>query len=367
MKIIQRSKEQSYWVVRAQGGRHYLNFLHAEIAAIGHLDHLNINDSKEPFFPNKNELLESLIRANANAGKKLSEAQIQNHYNQVIRFIFEIKVGDWIICPTDRHIHIGRVISDAFIDKKVVEVVTDSETGASVRMHSSLRRKVLWGPKVKRDDLPFVVNKALRANLSVFSLNDHWDLLYHVLYPFFICDNKIYFSIKIKQKESIDNYSISHLLTFLSEAEAESQIANNPDMWRHKNFSDQFHALRASGSLHLQTKAQFMSPGDIFANLPMVVGITEGMLWFYIVYSALFGSEKMGWKGLIHDERQELLLKFISDQWVKSGGKITKESLKLEQSKYDTKMLEDHSKDSRIQVEALEPIDLEKVFNRTSD
>jgi hypothetical protein len=75
----------------------------------------------------------------------------------------------------------------------------------------------------------------------------------------------------------------------------------------------------------------------------------------------------MGWKGLIHDERQELLLKFISDQWVKSGGKITKESLKLEQSKYDTKMLEDHSKDSRIQVEALEPIDLEKVFNRTSD
>lgn len=365
MKIIKKPSDQQLWVVRAQSGNYVQNFLLGKVVAIGHIDHLRLSESKV-FHPEADELLQ-LMMSHMNKEDRSSKRHIQNHYNQVMRFIYEMKIGDLVLCPSSNSVRVGRIVGSAFLSKNPIEYVTDVDRNTKVTMRSNLRRNVEWGPTIERKEFSYKVNKALTANQAVFSLNEHWQYVYHALYACFIDGDTFHFSIKIRQKNDIDNYSVSQLLSYLSEVEAASILYDKIDVNNGTHFNKSFFDLRVNKSLQLRTKAQFMSEGDIFANIPTLLASSKGLVWFVLGYSMIFGNAKLGFDGLIDTETKKKIYQFVADRWINKGGEQVQKMLELDQPKNKTLALEDHSKDAEKQREPVTYIDLKDLFNKQQD
>jgi hypothetical protein len=100
----------------------------------------------------------------------------------------------------------------------------------------------------------------------------------------------------------------------------------------------------------------------------MVTNSAGGLLVFYIFYSAIFGSTRLGWDGIIDKQiKHDLYNRFVRRHWLEKGGATTKQALKLSKPAHDTQALEDHSKDEEQQRKPVTYLDLEEVFNNSAD
>ena len=317
-EIIRRPKNQRIWLVRAEGGTLLGNFRKGEVIALGHIDKLALKeDVTTPFIPDQEDLCSKIQRIYKD--DELNERSFKSHYNQILRFIYEIKAGDIVVTPDEPYfsrLHLGRVTGLPRVNKKPIEVVKDIHTGRSTVMTYNLRRAVSWGPTISRCDLPDHLQRALSAQQSVSNLDEHWEAIYHILYPVFLNGDDFHFSIKIDTKDNIDNYTISQFFSFLSEMEMASQIIDKPDNFDEAQFLENFRKIAMNGSLGLLIKARFMSSGDIWGLL------ADGNNWvtFYMIYSAIFGSSKLGWDGLIDLHTRQNLSSFIAKRWSEKSG-----------------------------------------------
>src|SRR3989339_1157745 len=129
-------------------------------------------------------------------------------FNQTKKFVQEIQIGDLALSLNSSSLCIGKVQSDAFIDKNAVEL---KEVGLEncEKMYYTLRRTVNWGPIFSRDSLPHAVVKSLRAQQTVFNIDDHWEPIYHLMFPMFLNEGKLHISLKLGTRNEISTYDIS--------------------------------------------------------------------------------------------------------------------------------------------------------------
>jgi hypothetical protein len=343
MDIYKVPEDRRYWVVRADGGKYFDHFIKYRAIALGHLDELDLRESKHhPYIPNYLELEKTL--KNSHESQAIKARRTSTHFNQVKAFISEMKVGDWVLTVGSSAIGFGRVIGLPRLDKKPLPITYDEETGRKVVLEYNLRREVIWGPQIKRDVLPFGLLASLKANQTLFNIDHHWDAIYHSLYPVFKRGNDLYLSARINTENKIKNNHIVSFFSLLNEIEV---IAKEFD----KNISiDSFESVFSeyvsNELITITTKAEFHSPGEVWNVISELSGQTP--IYVVLAYSMLFGNHKLGFDGLLDIDTRHKLYGVMIDRMNKNNIEHVTKNLELTIPNERTEMIELGDNDEKI-------------------
>jgi len=342
--IPHRPAEQRFWVVRASSGQYIRHFLDRHIIAIGHLDGLGLKDGEIP------ELNDAHLRATlASREPDKSKAAITSQLNQFKAFTEGMSIGDLVVTLDSNSLIVGRIISDAYIDNKPVTRRTRRNKEHS--MTYCTRRDVSWGPTLRRSTVPAAVEVSLFAHQTVFSIDNHWQIIYHLLYPFFFYEDSLYLSVNIRQVKALDTYSVSQLFNVLSGVEV---IARTLEVYsdgikeavskERESYSEIYDYFVQQRLFTLTSKAEFMSPGSIWSKIDLA---PKGMLYMCIAYTMVFGAEVAGFKadGIIDKEMRHKIFDMVVQMMKAHDAEVLMDRLKPSLPEYNTKPLEDKSLD----------------------
>jgi len=329
--LKERPEDQRFWVVRASGGQYVRLFREAGIVAIGHLNPLRLSDG--PLLEGNAAAFEAELKK---SDPDRPKASITAHANQAEAFCFTMKKDDIVVTLDSDALMIGRVTGDPyFANEPFVQNWSDAP---SEKLTHRLRREVSWGPLLSRGSVPVAMQMTLFAHQTIFNIDRYWTSVYHLLYPCFTFDGRLYLSANIKQKAALNNYSISQLFSLLSGVEAMGKLwANDSDEW--KNYPENMEGLSDSMSLNLSSKAEFMSPGTVWS---MITTTTPEMIGIAMVYVMLFGGDLKFFKadGLIDIHTRQKLWDMVLK--LKETHKVSKlkDDLKVDVPKIDTAPLD---------------------------
>lgn len=331
--LIERPASQRVWVVRASGGLYTQTFEAAGIMAIGHVD--KVGWAEGPVSPRSLQMLSKQLEV---INPRRKKASISSHVNQTKRFCNEIKVDDLVVTVDAGRLMVGRVAGEAFIEQE--PVVVEHLFRQSVKMPFQLRRKVDWGPKIARADVPLALEQVLKAHQAVFNLDKQWQAVYHMLYPCFSFEGVLYLSTNIKQKKALNNYSLSQFFSILSGIEAIAKTFAKPQPGEFETFEELFVQYMSSSQLTLTSKAEFMSPGTIWSKVKIT---PKGMVLAVLVYVMLFGGDMSLIKtdGIIDLETRQRFYEIVAKMIEERVFEKVESDLKIEIPKLDTRPLDD--------------------------
>ncbi|EEB43911.1 hypothetical protein PROVALCAL_04077 [Providencia alcalifaciens DSM 30120] len=265
-------RDKKFWVVRSgDGGIYYDHFLQNSIVAIGHIDEL---DYGEIALKDEKLVDELVIRYKQSLlMKKEPLASVTNRTGQVLRFIKDISIGDYVMTMDSKRIAVGVITSDPYknINKVTIRDNNDDSISSTV-LEFTLRRNVSWGKTQYRDKLPLAINNSFRANQSVFSASDHWKELNHWMSVAFISDGDAYISSRIEQRDGISNLDVTQYSTIINKIEAAADLLASDSV--DVNTEDEliglleakYKELRKRRSFTVTTQQVFLSPGDLWAK-----------------------------------------------------------------------------------------------------
>lgn len=332
--LVERPATQRVWVVRASGGQFVKHFRKFGVMAIGHLNELDLQDGAIKNASAVN--FESALRL---IDQERSKASITSHAKQAEAFCLAINKDDLIVTIDASALMIGRVTGDAYAEKS--PLVLSYGEGFSHEMAHKLRREVSWGPVISRESVPIAMEMTLFAHQTVFNIDKYWTSVYHLLYPCFTFEGKLYLSANIRQQEDIDNYAISQLFSLLSGVEVMAKLmsteSSESNEWQ--KYPGNLPELRERLHLSLSSKAEFMSPGTVWSALALD---PSALLWAAAIYVMLFGGDLKFFKadGLIDIHTRQkiwgLILKLKKTHDIE---KVTKQ-LKVEVPKLETEALQ---------------------------
>jgi hypothetical protein len=227
-------------------------------------------------------------------------------------------------------------------------------------MEHKLRRNVIWGPTIIRDNFPISITRSLKSHQTVFNIDHHWEALYHLTHPIFQKDEKTYVSFRITQSKDIDNYSVITFLTFLSEVEVFAEYCQNNSKWDSNKFDKFFKESIQNRKLSFKVKAQFMSEGEIDGSyevskllskaLDIIPNETaQNIIIGASILTALFGNDVLGFPGILDVQTKQMIVKFCLERWIKRNGKEIEENLGLKTPSYDTKKIEAPKKEDQTE------------------
>lgn len=327
--ITKISSEQKCWVVRADSGKYYNDFKKNSLVAIGHLDFMGY-DSINQFLDSIEDTLEDvtnyLIKERA-MKKKEAKSIASKSVHQAKHFSESIAVDDYVLTMGQGNILVGKICDDAYIDKKPLVSYKESKNGEDYeqKMEWIIRREVDWIAEIPNKKAPYALKRLLVSPLTVFNIKSP-NIVYHSIYPIFMHnENKLHFSIYINSENDINNSKMLHLLESLSGLEC---LTNNKEC-NHAELN------KTIDDSQLNIKASFMSPGEIFAFLPIMEGMNLGM--FYFAYSFLFGNKILGIDGLVSKEARDYLIKTGWDEYLKNKKEKVVKTLDIKEPSFKLK------------------------------
>ncbi|MCD5076665.1 hypothetical protein [Enterococcus gallinarum] len=171
--VLEIPKETKYWVVRANGGEYYQDFLENNFIAIGDdkITKKNLDEKKKQ---DGFHDLDSIEILKVIYGEKYPDLKPQSHTlysKRLYNFMFEMKKGDIIIVPSksSNFFLIGVIDSDMFDG---VSVVDDSEDTEIKPCPFIKRRKVTWIKEIGRASLPQKMFWVLSAHQTIFNVTE---------------------------------------------------------------------------------------------------------------------------------------------------------------------------------------------------
>lgn len=347
-EVVERPEGQRYWVVRAQGGDYIDHFREGGVVAVGHLNILGLADTgNSAYFPDMGELLARLREAELRKNKEQGKIGAERKFRQIRTFIGEMAVGDLVVSIDSGYLMVGRVIGHPRIDRNPIRFVYDDKNNNYSEMNFHLRRRVKWGPRIKRSHLPTAMKRSVSARQTVFNIDSYWTAIYHMLYPVFSYENRIYLSTRINQDGSISNYSISQLFAILTDLEVLCRSVEFTEKPEEINFAKLFSIIFLNDDFVLTTTAEFMSPGSVWSYLGFSEKAGRGILVGALLFGAIFGA-KVGpieVDGILHKELREKLLEEFNQRLLHHNAEAVKEKLELSVPRFNTKPLEDSADD----------------------
>jgi predicted Mrr-cat superfamily restriction endonuclease len=140
VSIYEVPSERRYWVVRAEGGFYFDHFTKHGVIALGHINIINLPNSKEEDAPIEWGNLQNLFKARLDTAPEIKRGGL--HLSQVKSFLYEMKVGDWVMTVRSGAVCFGRIIGKPFVDKDPLVIIYDPERGPKIEMDMHLRRCV---------------------------------------------------------------------------------------------------------------------------------------------------------------------------------------------------------------------------------
>lgn len=193
------NQERRYWLVRTLSGEFYDEFYHDNFIAIGWDEFNEFN-----MFSNT----EKSIVIKAIEKQYPDEKQPGRIYNQICRFLFEIKQGDIVMIPSHNstHISFGVVLSEPYL-AEITEAAIDEGVCPFKK-----RRNIKWIKTVKRIDLDPYLYKMMQSHHTISNADDYSHFIDRTLSSFFVKGHSAHFVVDVKRKSDTPAIELINLV-----------------------------------------------------------------------------------------------------------------------------------------------------------
>ncbi|OMF17265.1 hypothetical protein BK131_04690 [Paenibacillus amylolyticus] len=206
--IVIIPEDRKYWLVRTQSGEFYDEFFHDGFIGIGWNEFSDI----ERLRTSEKEEITDLISITYKPEEGQKPPQPGRIYGQIYRFLFELKVNDIVMIPSNNssHISFGIIQSEPYIEEV-------SETSMDMGLCPfTKRRKVKWIKTVQRDRLDPYLYRMMQAHQAISNANDYANYIDRTLHSYYLKGNKSHLVVDVKQENQIPAVDmISYVSTLL--------------------------------------------------------------------------------------------------------------------------------------------------------
>lgn len=190
------SSSKNYWFIRTQTGSLYQTFIDNNYVSIGHKEVpvQFLTTKKNIYATNESSIIKeikSMIKSyHASDEPPLNERSISLIASQIVRFVYDIKVGDIIIIPSSKsnEINFGVIENEQLVDADY----NKNEDAACLKRH------VRWIREVKRRELDPYLYRMFNAQQAVNKVNDYAEIIERSINDLFILDEEAHFIINVK-------------------------------------------------------------------------------------------------------------------------------------------------------------------------
>lgn len=322
------ANDRRYWLVRTDSGKLWEQFISEEFVAINWNEFSDINILNE-CKNNKEKELELKL-------------EIQNKYkveqggrilNQISRFVFDMKIGDIVMIPSENSdiISFGEIISDIY-SYEVTDEDIDNERCDFIK-----RKNIKWLKSVNKGKLDPLLFKMLQAHQAISNADNYAHEIDRTLELLYVKDDKCYLTLMVTATGDIkgkDLYALQKLVYDSLDIDSDS----------------------------LSIKINVQSPGPIEFITEHIWDVIKILFALNIIIG---GGKCLGFEmpGILH--WYHTIMKLKNEQ------KLEEEKLKLERDKFDfekeqreiTNMTENYQQ----QIERLDlriPENLEHIINQ---
>ncbi|WP_035462171.1 hypothetical protein [Alicyclobacillus macrosporangiidus] len=193
---------RNYWFLRTSGGQYYNAFLEGGFVAVGWDEFLNLSYLTET--PEARVIGE--IRA-----QYPDERRARHAYNQMMRFIQQMQVGDVVIIPSEKShwLSIGIIESDVYIE--------DEHPFSLGACPFRKRRKVRWEKRFSRRNLDVHLFPLINSQHTLSTANNYADHIDRMLHSLYIKGDVAHLVINVKTKSGIPTVAFASLLSAILE------------------------------------------------------------------------------------------------------------------------------------------------------
>ena len=349
-KIFQ-PPERRFWVCRAQSGQFLEHFFRHEVIAMGHIDPMRSLNFSETFEASKDKI-EKYFKSKS----EILDRTATNHLNQVLHFIADAKAEDLVLTVGGGSILIGKILSDAFFEKKNLYIKKGSgKKEKEVEMTQYLRRKVKWVKTIPRWGMPYSLSKGITGNQTFFNLDGYEDEIYSMISPYVYKKGELVTNLSILREKKISTYHFSKLgLTFLK---AEFISKNWESLSQIKTIDEleaRFISFCEEGKYDSSLVAEFSSPGRT-SNALITTAIGAAIFALILNISLSGGELETDWPVKFKAKTNELIphesrVKFFNAltefgfdylrDWLLKDSKNLQDHLELKQPEGDFEILE---------------------------
>jgi hypothetical protein len=360
ISILENPPKVNVWYCRTKGGEFLRHFLRFDVIALGHID--GIQKSFElSEFPEQ-EIHEYL------ATKFKRKGQITNHYNQVIHFIKDIKIGDIVITGREGGLRVGRVVGGPEFVRSTLALQSKQVPSKQHTMEHYLRRSVDWIANIE-DVLPSKFVKSMTSHQSLFKLTNYRTLIYSLMFPFLIEDGELRTRFTVRQKRGIPAISMSKLIESAIKSGYVTNVTSgikssdlNIEDFENYSFDrrDQFEfKAEVSSPGFVELVVQVASTGDpyMYAILIMLF-LNGGEVAFGDIKISVNGTKVLSLKNIpprilefLRDDKTQRIFEDLKLGRMRTDDKIAKKLLESTQDEDITSDISKFSKEISLEVE----------------
>lgn len=202
LRVKQIPSERNYWLIRTDSGKFFTDFITNNYVAIGWDEF-----SSKEYFSNHDEK-----KAKEQISKTYPNEQRPGYiYNQIKRFIFDIKKDDMILIPSENSscIAFGTVIEEFYIRPEQQNIFNTHYNKCKFR--KSIRVK--WESMIPKEKLDPYFKMLLFTHTTISNVNDYKHFINRLLYSAYILDDITHVTFNITTNQNIN---VSDLLKFLT-------------------------------------------------------------------------------------------------------------------------------------------------------
>ncbi len=316
LNIEQIPKERNYWLIRTESGKFYFDFLENNYVSIGWDEFSDINIFKNTEEKKLKEHIASVYKDEKRPGYI---------YNQIRRFMFDIKKGDMILIPSENSSQIAfGLVQETFFIRDTISNTTNIKIP---KCNFKKCIKVEWKSKIFKEKFDPYLKMLLFTHTTITDINDYKGYINRLLYSNYILDDMIHVTFNITTKDNINAVELLNFLNLIS-----------------KESIDVFNQVTGSNFKKdtVDVKLNVQSPGPI-EFIGYAIG---GILVISIINAFLFGIKldvelfKIVKFNIENEGLITYILKFIQENnannqnisKLKNNFKISKGKLKIQQS-----------------------------------
>lgn len=189
------SSNKNYWLIRTQSGNLYQTFINNNYISLGHKEvSIEFLTTKKVIYNTNaplliNEIKQKINDYHASDRIPLNRRTISLIASQIVRFAYDIKVGDIIIIPSynSNNISFGIIKQGQWINSNY----NNSNDNAV------LKRPVTWIKEVQRRELDPYLYRMFTAHQAVNKVNDYAEIVERSINDLFILDDEAHFIINV--------------------------------------------------------------------------------------------------------------------------------------------------------------------------
>lgn len=306
-KLPQINPNTKYWLVRAEGGAFYNDFVINDYIVIG-WNEISVREIDQNV-GSSDTIRAKLISSNGLSFNTKNKRSMGSAAKQMIRFQSDIRPGHIILVPSHNSdvFSVGEVIGEAYTEVKEEKLIT---------CPYKKRRKIHWVGKFNRSQADPVLQKVVYAAHTVSEITQYKSFINRATFDTYVEGENMHMTFHVKHEEGIDLEILSKLL---------------------RSYNDLNKILYPDDKVKVRLNIQ--SPGPIeIVGMALTVGSIAGLIWNNAPVSSKITSgikETLKYGGKISKQKDGFSIEIPNRIETENTQKNEERRLKMEEENHE--------------------------------